>query len=74
MTKNKKNQKVKGGGHEIAVIVLVSAAAGMLADIILSFLHISLSSRLANFVDYVVILVTFFSALMYFIGQGQEAR
>jgi hypothetical protein len=71
-TKNKKNQKVGDWGFELITTILVTELAGILAEIILSFLHVG--SGRADFVECVVMLVTFFSALMYFIRQDQEAR
>ncbi len=70
VTKNKKNQKMRGGGAEIAIISFVPALAGMLTEIILSLLNIRLSSGLKDFVVDVVMLVTFISMVMYVICRG----
>jgi uncharacterized membrane protein len=72
-TKNKKNQKMRDWGFELTIIILVTELVGILAEIILSLLNISPSSRLANFVVFVVMFVAFISTLMYFIGRHQEA-
>jgi len=69
-TKNKENQKMRGMGMEIVMVTFVPALAGMLTEIILSLLNISLSSRLKDFVVYVVMFVTCISMVMYVIYSG----
>ena len=69
-TKNKENQKMRGMGMEIVMVTFVPVLAGMLTEIILSLLNISLSSGLKDFVVYVVMFVTCISMVMYVIYSG----
>lgn len=69
-TKNKENQKMRGMGMEIVMVTFVSVLAGMLTEIILPLLNISLSSGLKDFVVYVVMFVTCISMVMYAIYSG----
>ncbi len=69
-TKNKENQKMRGMGMEIVMVTFVPVLAGMLTEIILPLLNISLSSGLKDFVVYVVMFVTCISMVMYAIYSG----
>ena len=61
---------MRGMGMEIVMVTFVPALAGMLTEIILSLLNISLSSGLKDFVVYVVMFVTCISMVMYVIYSG----